>query len=134
MKYLKENSSIPETIIELEKGSLDRWNNGDPSGYLELSAQDVVYFDPYVEKRIDGHATLTKIYEAIRGQVKVYRYEMIDPLVQVSEQMAVLTFNLISYSGESVQKWNSTEVFLLEPSGSWKIIQSHWSQTQPALK
>ena len=131
MKYAKENALIQGTIIKLEKAALERWTHGDPSGYLELSASDVVYFDPFVEKRVDGLETLSKMYEAIHGQVKVDRYEMIDPLVQVTEQMAVLTFNLISYSGDCIQKWNSTEVFRLEPSGSWKIIHTHWSLTQP---
>jgi ketosteroid isomerase-like protein len=128
------NTKVQETIIGLEKVALERWYHGDPSGFIELYATDIVYFDPFIEKRVDGLAPLTKIYEAIRGQVKADRYELIDPLVQVTEQMAVLTFNLISCSGDHVQKWNSTEVFRLEPSGSWKIIQSHWSLTKPELK
>jgi hypothetical protein len=74
------------------------------------------------------------MYEAIRGQVKVERYEMIDPLVQVTGGGVVLTFNLNSYVDGQVQKWNCTEVYRLEPGGSWKIIQSHWSLTQPVLK
>jgi hypothetical protein len=83
---------------------------------------------------LDGLVALTKMYEAIRGQVKVDRYEMIDPLVQVAGGGAVLTFNLCSYVGDQIQKWNCTEMFRLEPGGSWKIIQSHWSLTQPELK
>jgi ketosteroid isomerase-like protein len=134
MANAKGNTKVQETIIRLEKAALERWNHGDPSGYLELYASDVVYFDPYIEKRVDGLETLTKIYEAIRGQVKVDRYEIIDPLVQASDQMAVLTFNLNSHVGDQVQKWNCTEVFRLGPSGSWKIIQSHWSLTKPELK
>jgi len=134
MANAQEKKSVQETIISLEKAALERWNHGDPSGYLELYAPDVVYFDPYFEKRLDGLAALTKMYEAIRGQVKVESYEMIDPLVQVTREMAVLTFNLNSFVDGIVQKWNCTEVFRLEPDGSWKIIQSHWSLTQPALK
>lgn len=128
-----QEKTVPETIIGLEKAALERWNHGDPSGYIELSATDVVYFDPFVAKRVDGLDTLAKMYETIRGQVKVDRYEMIDPLVQVTGEVAVLTFNLNSYVGGQVQKWNSTEVFRLEPGGKWKIIQSHWSLTQPKL-
>jgi ketosteroid isomerase-like protein len=129
-----QKKTVPETIIGLEKAALERWNHCDPSGYLELYAPDIVYFDTYIEKRIDGLEALTKMYEAIRGQVKVDRYEMIDPLVQASDQMAVLTFNLNSHVGDQVQKWNCTEVYRLEPNASWKIIQSHWSRTQPVLK
>jgi len=133
MANAQENTTAHEIIISLEKAALERWNHGDPSGYLELSAPDVVYFDPYIGKRLDGHVNLTKMYEAIRGQVKVDRFEMIDPLVQITGRGAVLTFNLYSYVGDQVQKWNCTEVYRLEPGGSWKIIQSHWSLTQPKL-
>ena len=45
---------IPSTIISMECAALDRWIRGDPSGFLEICAPDVVYFDPYREKRIDG--------------------------------------------------------------------------------
>jgi len=134
MANAQGNTKVQETIIGLEKAGLERWYHGDPSGFIELYASDIVYFDPFIEKRVDGLETLTKMYEAIRGQVKADRYELIDPLVQVTEQMAVLTFNLTSCLGDHVQKWNSTEVFRLEPNGSWKIIQSHWSLTQPELK
>jgi ketosteroid isomerase-like protein len=134
MKYTKENESIQKTIVGLEKAALERWNHGDPSGYLELSAPDVVYFDPYVGKRIDGLDKLMELYKPVFGLIKVDRYEMIDPLVQVIKKMAVLTFNLHSYTGEQVSKWNCTEVFRLDPYGKWKIIQTHWSLTQPLLK
>jgi len=123
--------NISEKIIILEKEALERWNNGDPSGYLELSANDVVYFDPFLNKRLNGHAELTKLYESIRGTIKVDKYEMINPLVQGNEGIAVLTFNLVSYSGSMVSKWNCTEVFRKETDGNWKIIQTHWSFTSP---
>jgi len=124
---------ISELIIGLEKSALERWNNGDPSGYLELSAKDVVYFDPFLEKRLNGHEALASLYESLRGVIKADRYEMIEPCVQTAGDAAVLTFNLVSHSGNSVSKWNCTEVFRKEEDGSWKIIQTHWSFTKPEL-
>lgn len=32
-------------IIGMERAALDRWGNGDPGGFLEISAEDVSYFD-----------------------------------------------------------------------------------------
>ena len=52
-----ENSSekdIASAIIALESAALERWGNGDPLGFLEICAPDVVYFDPNLESRIDG--------------------------------------------------------------------------------
>jgi len=134
MTNTKENPAIETTIIGLEKAALERWNNGDPTGFLELSAPDVVYFDPLLERRLNGLDELTALYKPIIGQVHVDSYEMLNPLVQATGEMAVLTFNLNSYLKETVQKWNCTEVYRLEPDGKWKIIQTHWSLTKPELK
>src|SRR6266542_4234608 len=107
-------STIEQIIISLEKMALDRWNIGDPSGFLELSAQDVVYFDPFHIKRIDGHKALTELYNSIRGKVQVNFNEMLNPKVQVGIDMAVLTFNLVSYTNIQELRWNCTEVYRLE--------------------
>lgn len=122
--------TITEKIIAMEKTALDRWNHGDPSGYLEIYADDVCYFDSTTEARIDGLENLTKYYESLRGKVHVDKDEMINPKVQAVENMAVLTFNLISHVGDKKRKWNCTEVYCKEENGDWKIIQSHWSLTK----
>lgn len=127
------NSLLEEKIISLEKAALERWNNGDVNGFLELSANDVVYFDPFLEKRITGKEELESWYKPLQGQIKVDRYEMNNPKVQAVQNMAVLTFNLNSYSGNVLMRWNCTEVYRLETDGNWKIIQTHWSLTKPQL-
>ena len=119
-----------ELIIALEKAALQRWGNGDPSGFLEISAPDVVYFDPYVTHRIDGKEALGKYYEPAYGQIKLDRFELIDPLVQLQGDLAVLTFNYISWSGDQQARWNCTEVYR-RVNETWRIIQTHWSKTQP---
>lgn len=131
IKYfsLQQNPSLSDFIISLEKSALERWNNGDPSGFLEISANDVVYFDPMTEQRLDGHNQLTALYEKIRGEIHVDKYEMINPRVQAVDNMAVLTYNLVSYSGGTAYKWNCTEVYRLDTDNHWRIIQTHWSFT-----
>lgn len=86
------------------------------------------------EQRLDGLDKLTLLYEKIRGKINVDKYDMINPKVQVVDKMAVLTFNLISYSGETNHKWNCTEVYRLDNDNQWRIIQTHWSMTKPNLK
>ncbi len=39
-------NSIREKLIVLEKAALTRWGKGDPGGYLEICAPEVIYFDP----------------------------------------------------------------------------------------
>lgn len=119
-----------ETIMALERAALDRWGKGDPAGFLEISAPDVVYFDPSLERRIDGREALRRYYEAIRGKVAIRRYELLNPLVQVVGDAAVLTFNYVSYGGtEDAHRWNCTEVYRRSEE-RWEIIQTHWSYTK----
>ena len=123
------SEDIAATIIALERGALERWGKGDPSGYLEISAPDVVYFDPYTERRLDGLAALTRLYDSIRGKVRIDHDELLDPSVQVCGDAAVLTFNLISHVGDAHIRWNCTEVYR-RSAGRWLIIHTHWSITQ----
>lgn len=125
------NEDSVQTIIQMEKAALHRWLNGDPSGFLEISAPDVVYFDPFIERRLDGLIELTRHYEALRGKIHAKGYDLLNPKVQMAGEAAVLTFNFISYGGnEDAMRWNCTEVYRHQ-QGLWKIIQTHWSFTKP---
>jgi Calcium/calmodulin dependent protein kinase II Association. len=111
-----------------------RWCSGDPSGFLEISDEDVVYFDPTLPGRIDGLAALAELYEACRGQIRAERYEFINPLVQEIGDAAVLTYNFVSWGGtEDALRWNCTEVFRRRGE-HWKLIQTHWSITQSGVR
>lgn len=127
-----DKRTTSETIIALERAALDAWHNGNPTPYLELYSEDFTYFDPMHERRIDGWDRIKTLYEGMRGTVKMDKFEMINPVVQATDTMAVLTFNLHSYSGETIWKENCTEVYRLEGGRKWKIVHSHWSLTSAA--
>jgi len=57
---------ITETILLLERGALDRWNKGDVEGCLEIYADEVSYFDPITEKRLDGRPAVADRRDAFR--------------------------------------------------------------------
>jgi len=122
-----------EKIIALETAALRAWHNGNPSPYLELYSKDFTYFDPAHERRLDGWDRIKELYESMRGTVKMDRFEIINPVVQQTDKMAVLTYNLHSYSGETLWKENCTEVYRLEENKEWKIIHSHWSLTKSPI-
>jgi ketosteroid isomerase-like protein len=128
-----KNSTVEDvsaTIIGLERAALARWGKGDPSGFLEICAPDIVYFDPSLERRIDGLEALARHYEPIRGKVSFDRFELLNPVVQVVGDAAVLTFNYVSYGpGEGQSPWNCTEVYR-RSDGKWLIMQTHWSYTK----
>lgn len=126
-------TTITETIITMETEALETWHNGNPTPYLELYSKDFTYFDPAHEKRLDGWNKINELYEKMRGKIKMDKFEMINSVVQQTDKMAVLTYNLHSYSKEAVWKENCTEVYKLEDNNEWKIIHSHWSLTKPSI-
>jgi ketosteroid isomerase-like protein len=124
------NRLIAETIINMERAAMDRWAKGDPDGFLEISDPEVVYFDPFLEKRLDGIGALRALYDSFRGQFRIDHYDIIDPKVRVSGDMAVLTFNFVGRSNGAEQRWNTTEVYERK-DGRWRIVHTHWAFTKP---
>jgi ketosteroid isomerase-like protein len=93
-------------------------------------------------ERTDGLDTLKAQAAAIRGTTLPFtepRYDMINPVVNLAGDIAVLTFNLVSHGAQldggpkTTVRWNATEVYQ-RFNGSWKIIHSHWSYVTPVLK
>jgi len=118
---------VAQQIIALEEDALRRWCAGDPSGFLEISADEIVYFDPFLPRRIDGLSALRAHYGPLRGSISAANFELINPRVQVIGEAAVLTFNFESSNGtEAPARWNCTEVYRCT-DGRWQIIQTHWS-------
>lgn len=65
----QKSDPISKTIIETEKTALERWNHDDTSGFLEISANDVVYFDPVVDC-LSESANLKKFQLGIRNHCR----------------------------------------------------------------
>ena len=127
---IMNKSAITEKIIALEKTAMEAWLNGNPSPFLELYSEDFTYFDPSMEKRLDGLDKIRELYEGMRGKLKTDRFEMVNPVVQSNGSMAVLSYNLEIFSGGTVWKENCTEVYSLGEDGEWRIVHSHFSPTK----
>lgn len=133
------SSDVTAEIIALERAALDRWNKGEPQGYLDLYAPDITYFDPATARRIDGLEAMKDYYAAITGKVKVSRYDMIAPNVQHYGEVAILSFQLTSFglkpdgTEQPQARWNSTAVYR-QVGNTWKTAHTHWSYIQPELK
>ena len=108
--------------------------NGTPaihSAYIANIGSEIGYFEPILEKRLDGLEPLRKMYEVLRGRVHADKYDMLNTRVQMVGDAAILSFNLISIENGVPFRWNCTEVFAKEKDGQWKIVHSHWSVTKP---
>lgn len=124
-------TDVESTILSLERAALERWGQGDPDGFLELTAEDVSYFDPFVERRLDGLTSLRALYESFRGQFRIDRFELLEPRVQRHGDIAILTFRFLSEGSEGSMHWNTTEVYRQTAAG-WRIVHTHWAFHRPA--
>jgi len=129
MTKLDDASAVREAVLALERAALDGWGKGDPGGYLAITAPEVTYFDPFVERRLDGIAALQAWYEPFRGKIRIDRDEIVEPRVQVMGEAAILTMHYVSHGSEGARCWNCTEVYQ-RSGGEWKIVHSHWSLAQ----
>jgi ketosteroid isomerase-like protein len=90
---------------------------------------DVTYYDHVTQTRIDGIAALRDHARQFVDKVDVPRYDMPNPKVRANGNIAVLTFNWITYSTDGVvtSRWNATEVFARSENQTWKYAHLHWA-------
>jgi uncharacterized protein (TIGR02246 family) len=123
---------MKETILSLEQGAMERWRNGDPGGFVELSAENITYVDPGLTKPILGLAEFTAYMKQVEGKIHYQRSEFIDPRVVAVGDAAVLSYNyrssVLTPEGTIVSQtpWNATEVYFRR-DGKWRIAHTHWS-------
>lgn len=130
-KPVTGNQDTALKIIAMERDALERGAKGDVDSFVNISDPDVVYFDPSLERRIDGLAALKDYYHK---NSKPPEEELDIELINPKGNVAVLTFNYKSTGRRTgrVELWNCTEVFRQTAQG-WRIIQTHWSWTKPQL-
>ena len=119
-------------ILTLETQAMERWRQGDPGGFVELSADDITYIDPGITRPIVGLAEYSAFMEKLRGQVHYQGSEFINPLVVQSGDAAVLSYNYRSTrlgpDGAVLGQtpWNVTEVYFRR-QGQWRIVHGHFA-------
>lgn len=125
---------MQEVILSLEKPAMERWRNGDPRGFVELGADDIIYVDPGLTAPILGLEKFSAGMQQVEGKIHYQRSEFIQPQVVTVGDAALLTYNyrssVLSPQGGVVGQtpWNATEVYF-KRSGGWRIVHTHWSYT-----
>jgi len=117
-------------VFALEVAAMRQWLTGDPDGYLEISAPDVVYTDPFMVGWLSGHDALASLYDGLRGTIHADRFAFTNPCVMEIGDAAVLTFDFVSW-GDDETRWHCTEVYR-RLDDTWQIVSTHWS-FQPVM-
>lgn len=127
--------ALAQHIIGLERAAIDKWFNGDTSGYEQLwSKRSFTYFDAVVTERIEDHATIEEFLKTIDGKLFAESYDFRNPRVQIGEDMAVLTYQLFAKTTLIDMEYNCIEVYQKEEDGQWRVIHSTWSFIRPMDK
>lgn len=130
-------SGAAAEIMRLERGALERWRKGDPTGVLERSAEEVTHFDDDTPTRLDGLVELKKKHEKVAGKVRYDAMEFVRPRFWVGTDAVVLFYQLLSTTLDpdgtvrARTPWNCTEVYAKTPAG-WRVVHSHWSLVRGA--
>jgi ketosteroid isomerase-like protein len=123
---------MDDTILSLEKAAMERWRNGDPMGFVDLSAEDISYVDPGLTKPIIGLEEFKAYMKQLEEKFHYQKSEFIDPKVVIAGEAALLSYNYrssqLTPEGEvtSQTPWNATEVYF-KRENEWKIVHTHWS-------
>lgn len=122
-----------DTIVAQERAAMERWYTGDPSGYVELFADDLSYFAPVTGGRLEGISALKDLFGPIEGKINIPRFEMLNPKLQLHGDVGVFTYQLDEYAddGSASARWNATHVYR-RIGAQWRIMHAHWSATAPA--
>jgi hypothetical protein len=115
-----------QEVLALERQAMDGWLKGNPEPQLAISDPEITYIHAVTPKRVEGLAALRELFEPYRGRPLFDAYEIRDPKVQVSGDVAVLTYELAQRIGSATTYWNGTQVYCKKPEG-WRVIHTHWS-------
>jgi ketosteroid isomerase-like protein len=109
------------TILSLEENAMERWRNGDPMGFVEISADDICYMDPGLARPILGLEEYRRAMQSVVGKINYQGSEFIDPRVVVPGDAAVLSYN-----------YRSTAMYFRK-NDEWRIVHTHWSYVRHQL-
>ncbi len=123
------DENIAREVLALERKALDGWREGNPDPMLAAADPGITYFHVMTAKRLDGVGELKSLFEQYRGMPLFERYEIVNPKVQASGDMAVLTYQFVRWNRGERSEWNATQVYQKKKEG-WRVIHTHYSTTQ----
>lgn len=121
---------VTRELVALERQAMDGWLTGNPEPMLARMDPQVTYIHEVTQKRLEGVAAVRQLCAPYRGRPLFDRYEIDNAQVRTAaaENVAVLSYQLVTYVGSTVARWNMTQVNERTSNGRWMVIHMHASQ------
>ena len=132
-KLMRTDKAVVEReIIDNLSNAMDLWYSGKTHGYAGLFAEEITYFDPLQNERIETLEQLRSHYATLEGQANFPRWEFIDLKRAWLGDSCVVTYFLKQFTdeGPAGPTWKVTEMYS-ESDGDWRISHAHWSAIPP---
>ena len=115
-------------IMEKIKLANDKWASGDPMGFLEYAAQDIIWIDDIAaQKPVIGYEALEKYFETLKGQIPPHEHELLDMVFQSYGNIVIVNYRYQGiFDGEPADPWKVTSVFRYQ-DGDWLSVHENWS-------
>ena len=137
---LPTNDEAKAAVMEKITMAAEKWSQGEPMGYVECAAKDIVWLDELgALKPIIGSEALKKYLEPFRGQVPTHKFELLDPLFQVYDGIVIVTYRYQGIfdeeiieellDGEPAKPWKVTSVYRYV-NDDWLSVHENWSEVK----
>ena len=109
----------------------DRWAAGDPMGFTECAATDIIWSDDLgAQNRVIGDEALKTYLEAFIGQIPPHEHVLIDPVFQFYDDVVVVSYRYQgTFEGEAAAPWKVTSVYRYA-DGDWLSVHENWTEVK----
>ena len=116
------------SILEKIKTANEKWAAGNPLGFVECAAEDIVWMDDLAAQLpVSGKENLQAYLENFVGQIPPHQHELSDMAFRFYDDVVIITYRYTaSINGETADPWKVTSVYKYMDGGWWSIHEN-WS-------
>ena len=109
----------------------DKWAAGDPMGFTECAAPDIIWSDDLgAQNRVTGYEGLRTYLEAFKGQIPPHKHVLIDPVFQFYDDIVIISYRYQgTFEEEAGAPWKVTSVYRYE-DGDWLSVHENWTEVK----
>jgi len=128
---LPTTNEAKAAVMEKITTAAEKWSTGEPLGYVECAAKDIVWLDELdAQKPISGSETLKEYLESFRGKIPSHNFKLLDPIFQVYNDIVIVTYRYQGiFEGEAGDPWKVTSVYKYE-NNDWLSVHENWSEVK----